>query len=304
MNLRSFDLNLLVVFDAIYREGSVTRAADKVGLSQPATSNVLTRLRGHLKDELFLRGPEGLRPTPRAMELAPQLHAILTELEHMLESQAFNPATARRSVTIAAVDYFSVVVAPALLGIIAREAPGVRVQIVPSVGRSLEALDQGEIDFAAASLDDVPERFGCSRLIEDRYACLVRKGHPLVDKGLDVRQYAQASHLLVSPRGDARGFVDDELAKTGLTRNVGLVIDHFAAALPIVAKSDLILTAPVLMLNQLKRSEHVVLDSPVETPIRFRYLDLIWHERLSRHPAQEWLRQVIFRAAHDVGNEQ
>jgi len=110
MNLRSLDLNLLVILDAIYKEGNVTRAASRVGLSQPATSNALTRLRGHLKDELFLRSPDGLRPTPRVLELAPQLHTLLTELEYLLDPVTFDPETAVNSITIAAVDYFSVVI--------------------------------------------------------------------------------------------------------------------------------------------------------------------------------------------------
>ena len=295
------DLNLLVVFDTIYQEGSVTRAAEKLYLSQPATSNALARLRGHFKDELFLRSPKGLRPTPRAMELAPDLRAVLTDLKQVLAPQEFDPGTALRSVTIAAVDYFSVVVVPALLAILIRQAPGIRIQVVPSVGRSFEALDQGEIDFAVAAFrDGVPQRFGHARLTQDSYSCLTRKGHPLVADGPDLHRYAQASHLLVSPRGDARGFVDDELAKAGLTRNVSLVINDFAAAPPIVAQSDLILTAPTRLLKRLKTPDHVLLDSPVEAPIAYRCLDLIWHDRLSRHPAQEWLRCMILRAAEEA----
>lgn len=298
--LRALDLNLLVVFDAIYKERNVTRAAKKLFLSQPATSNALTRLRAQLKDELFLRGPKGLRPTPRAMEIAPRLHDILADLEQVLEQQAFDPATAKRTVTIAEVDYFSVVIAPVLMDVLVREAPGIRVQITQSVGQSFKALDHGEVDFAVAAFGDVPERFGQTRLIEDNYSCLVRKGHPLVKQKLNLRQYAQASHLLVSPRGDPRGFVDDELAKAGLTRHVGLVVDHFAVAPPIVAESDLILTAPTLILKRLKTSAHVMFDSPVDLPIDFRCLDLIWHDRLSRHPALEWIRHAIEQAALEV----
>lgn len=298
MNLRSLDLNLLVVFDAIYQEGSVTRAAQKVFLSQSATSNALARLRGHLKDELFLRGPEGLRPTPRAMELAPRLRAILTELKQVLEPQDFDPATDQRSVTIAAVDYFSVVVAPALMSLLAREAPGIRVQIVPLEGRWMEALDQGDVDFATPTfLDAIAPRFGQTRLIEDSYACLARKGNPLADSGPDLQRYAQASHLLVSPRGDPWGFVDDELAKVGLTRNISLVINHFTATPPIIAQTDLILTAPALFVQRMKTAQHVMFDCPVVAPVEFRCLGLVWHERLSSHPAQGWLRHAIERAA-------
>jgi len=297
MNLRALDLNLLVVFDAIYTERNVTRAAEKIFLSQPATSNALTRLRAQLKDELFLRGPEGLRPMPRAHELAPRLHTILLDLQQTLEPRAFDPANSTSKVTISAVDYFTIVVAPMLMSILTREAPGMRNRIQPTAGRDLEALDHGDIDFATASFGKAPDRYGQSVLIEDNYSCLIRKGHPLVKKRRTLREFAQASHLLVSPRGDGRGFVDAELAKAGLTRDVGLVIDHFAAAPPIVAKSDLVLTAPTLVLKRLKTSAHVMFESPVEVPMEFRELDLIWHDRLSRHPALEWTRRAIERAA-------
>jgi len=291
MNLRSLDLNLLVILDAIYKEGNVTRAASRVGLSQPATSNALTRLRGHLKDELFLRSPDGLRPTPRVLELAPQLHTLLTELEYLLDPVTFDPETAVNSII------------PPLLNILTKEAPGIRIQVIPSVGRSLEALDNGDIDFASATISKIPERFDHARMIEDRYVCLVRKGHPLAEQGVTLSQYAKMSHLLVSPIGDPKGFVDVELAKSGLTREISLVLSEFSAAPPVVASSDLVLTAPARLLNQLVTPKHVILDCPVETPLQFRSLDLIWHDRLSRHPAKEWIRNAIFRAAENASKD-
>jgi DNA-binding transcriptional LysR family regulator len=297
VNLRALDLNLLVVFDAIARERSVTRAADRVGLSQPAASNALTRLRGHLRDELFLRGPDGLRPTPRAAELAPRIRAILAELEQALEAPVFDPASSARVFTVAAVDYFSVVVAPPLLAILGAEAPGVRVVVTPSVGRSLEALDHGEIDFAAASFGDAPERFGRLALVEDDYAVMVRAGHPLAEGPVTLPRYAAQRHLLVSPRGDPRGFVDDALARSGLTRHVAMVINHFAAAPPIVAESDLVLTAPSLVLRRLAGPRLALRECPVPAPPAFRSLDLVWRDRLGRSPAHDWMRGALVRAA-------
>ena len=299
MNLRSLDLNLLVVFDAIYQERSVTRAAEKVFLTQPAASNALARLRRHLNDELFLRGPDGLRPTPRAIELAPRLHAILTELQAVLEFQDFDPATARPQMTIAAHDYFSVLVAPSLLKILNREAPGSRIEIVQPQDTDFENMDRGVIDFTAnAFFDEIPDRFGQTRLLEDSYRCLARKGHPVFrTQQQPLSQYTTASHLLVSPRGGARGFVDDELAKLGLSRHVGLVINNFAAAPPIVAQSDLILTAPSLVLKQLMTKKHIMFNCPVNAPIEYCRLELVWHDKLSRDPGHEWLRSAICRAA-------
>jgi len=260
MNLRAIDLNLLVVFDAIYREANVTRAAKRVGLTQPATSNALTRLRGHLKDELFLRSPEGLRPTPRAEELAPRLRSLLKELEDMLEQQEFDPATAKRTIAIAAIDYFSIVILPS---------------------------------------GSLPDRFDQTVILDDYYCCLVRKGHPLTKGKIGLRRYANADHLLVSPNGEARGFVDDLLVDAGLTRNIALIANQFAITPPIIASSDLVITAPKRVLDKMATSDHVILDCPVEAPEVFRFIDLVWHDRLSRHPAQIWCRNAIIRAGEE-----
>jgi len=257
MNLRSIDLNLLVVFDAIYREGNVTRAAKRVGLTQPAASNALSRLRGHLKDELFLRSPEGLRPTPRAEELAPRLRSLLKELEGLLEQQEFDPATAKRTIMIAAVDYFSIVILPSLIRILAREAPGIKVQMLPSIGRSTEALDHGEIDFASSAFGSLPDRFGQTVILDDYYCCLVRMGHPLTKGKVGLRRYANADHLLVSPNGEARGFVDDLLVEAGLTRNIALIANQFAITPSIIANSDLVITAPKRVLDKMATPDHV-----------------------------------------------
>jgi DNA-binding transcriptional LysR family regulator len=268
-----------------------------VGLSQLAASNALTRLRGHLKDELFLRGPEGLRPTPRALELAPRIRSMLQELEHLLDPPKFDPATARRSFRIAAVDYFTVVVAPALVQLLEAEAPALDIRILPSAGQAQEQLDLGEIDFAAAAFGDAPDRFGHAMLVEDQYACIMHRDHPLAEGALTPQRFAAADHLLVSPRGDGRGFIDDELARLGLTRRVALSVNHFAAAPHIVAATRLVLTAPRRVLTALLTPDLVIRDCPLPAPLAFRRLDLIWHARLSAGPAHDWMRTAIARAA-------
>jgi len=297
VNLRSLDLNLLVVFDAVFAERNITRAGLKIGLSQPAVSNALTRLRGHLKDELFLRSPRGLRPTPRAIEIAGPIHAMLTDLERVLDPAAFDPATAVRSFTVAAVDYFTIVVAPRLAALLAREAPGIDLRIVPTAGQAMDLLDRGEIDLAAAAFGDVPARFAHRTVVQDDYACMVASGHPFAKAPPTLRAYAAARHLLVSPRGDARGFVDDKLAEKGLTRQVAVSVNHFSAAPGIVAGTDLVLTAPRRVLDAFASRRTAVFDCPVAAPRAFRRLDILWHERLSRHPAQAWFREKLAAAA-------
>lgn len=304
MNLRSIDLNLLVVFDAIYAERNVTRAAEKIALSQPAVSGALGRLRVRLRDQLFLRGPEGLLPTPRAQELALPIRRILMELEQVLDPVVFDPATASRTFTIAVIDYFTLVIIPPLLRSLRAEAPGVRLRFVPSSGHIFEALDHGDIDFAISAFGDVPERFEKRFLLEDRYACLVARDNPLAHGKVTLQRYACASHLLVSPRGGGRGFVDDRLAEQGLTRQVPLTINHFSAAPLIVASSDLVLTAPMRVINALINDRMVRIESPIEAPVDFRRLELVWNRRLANHPAHEWFRQTVQQVADSIQSEQ
>jgi DNA-binding transcriptional LysR family regulator len=300
MNLRKLDLNLLVVFDAIFTEKNITRAGMKIGLSQPAMSNALSRLKGHLKDELFLRGPDGLRPTPRAIELAGPIHALLIDLETVLDPIVFDPAVAIRSFTLAAVDYFSVVVAPRLARYLAEHAPHITVRLLPSVGQSRELLDRGEIDVAVAAFGTVEDRFGHATLVQDTYSCMVSIDHPQAKKLNSLQKYAAARHLLVSPRGDARGFVDDELARKGLTRVVAMTINHFSAAPKIIEGSDLVLTAPTKLIEGFSSRKTHVFPCPVDAPSAFRRLDMLWHERLARHPAHQWFRKTLIDIASKV----
>jgi DNA-binding transcriptional LysR family regulator len=220
INLRRLDLNLLVVFDAVMAERSVTRGAQRVFLTQSAVSSALGRLRHQLGDELFLRGPGKLRPTPRALEIEEPVRALLAELQQVLAPATFNPATEHRRFTIATNDYFTAVVAPPLARRLARVAPGVDVNIVPTAGRALEMLDAREADVVCTSWGQLPERFATATLVQDEYVCVVRKDHPFARKPPTLRQFAQAKHRLVSPRGDAHGFVDERLAEKGLTRRI------------------------------------------------------------------------------------
>jgi DNA-binding transcriptional LysR family regulator len=297
MNLRSMDLNLLVVFDAVMQERSVTRAANKVFLTQSAVSSALSRLRVQLKDELFLRGPGKLRPTQRAIELEQPIRAVLTDLERVLQPEAFDPQRHTRSFTIATNDYFTAVVAPALAQLLAREAQAVDVRIMPTGGRAYELLDSGEADLVCTSASTVPQRMRADLLIEDDYICLVRKDHPFAKKTPTLSQYAKARHVLVSPRGDAHGFVDEQLAERGLTRRVAMTVNHFAAAPQIVAESDMVLTVLRRIAQRFAHPKQTVMfDYPLKAPTALRHMSMIWHARLGEHPAQQWLRQALVKS--------
>jgi DNA-binding transcriptional LysR family regulator len=300
-DLRRLDLNLLVVFDAVMGERSVTRAAQRVFLTQSAVSSALGRLRHQLGDELFIRGPGKLRPTPRALELEEPIRALLAELQQVLAPASFDPATERRRFTIATNDYFTAVVGPPLAQRLAREAPGVDLSIVPTAGRPLEMLDAREADLVCTSWSRLPERFSIETLVEDDYVCVVRKDHPFARKAPTLAQFARAKHLLVSPRGDARGFVDERLAEKGMTRRIFMTVNHFAAAPQIVAETDAVLTVPSLIARRFAPTRTTAtIPCPVAAPPELTRMSLIWHERLSRYPAHVWLRRTLVDVAKSL----
>lgn len=298
MNVKALDLNLLRVFDAVMAEGNVTRASQRLFLSQPATSHALGRLRHLLKDDLFVKVPGGVRPTPRALELAEPVHAALATLEQALNPPEFEPATSNRVIRLATHDYFTTLLMGDVASFLAEHAPRISLRLHPTAGRALEMLDLQEVDMAVSAFGELPERFSRAELFRDRYVCLVKRGHALTQGEFSVERFAAARHLLVSPRGDERGFVDTELAGRGLTRQVAMIINQFAPAGRLVAGSDLVLTASE-RLARLLTAEHdlVELPYPLDTPSAFSSSEVIWHRRLGAHPALAWFREVLVTLA-------
>jgi DNA-binding transcriptional LysR family regulator len=295
MNLRRLDLNLLVIFDALMAERNVTRAAHRIALSQPAFSNALSRLRHHLKDELFIRGPDGMLPTPRALELAPQIHAVLAALEAALDPQHFEPHSAERTFTIDTNDYMVSTAMPVLMARLAELAPGIDVRVLPPAGKAFERLDAREADFALGTYGEIPERFGVAIIDDNDFSCAMREGHALARGRFDLKRYAEARHLLITPRGDPSGFVDEALARHGLTRRIALTVNHFTVVPSIIASTDLITTIPKRIADQYAPLYRLKLrPSPVETPRNYAHIQLLWHKRLGQHAAYNWFRELLF----------
>ena len=293
MNLAGIDLNLLVVFDALMQERSVTRAGRRIGMTQPAVSNALNRLRHLLKDDLFLRGPKGMRPTPRAVELAGPIRQALSQVETALMPAEFDPAKAANTFRLAMADYAASLILPPLAHRLEREAPGVdiRVRVNDNVS-ALGLLDRNEIDFAIGYHTDWPERFGGQVLFTETYVCVMRRGHPLARERITLEEFAAARHLLVTLTGEATGFVDRLLKKRGLTRRVAMTANQFLVAPLIIQTSDMIMT---LALRTAARFAEVnklhIVPVPLEPdPIA---LTLLWHKELSHHPAHEWMRALL-----------
>lgn len=294
VNLRKLDLNLLVVFDAIYAERHITQAGHRVGLSQPAVSNALRRLRDVLEDELFTRGPDGLLPTARAQELAGPVHQILEELSQVLDQRPFDPATAQGVISIATVDLFEALIVPELAVALAERAPGLNLRLVPTSGQSYEMLDRGEVDLAVASFGALPKRFEKQICAVADYGCIMREGHPLAQKPMTAEGYAGARHVLLNPRGDMRGWADDALEARGMQRQVCLTVTNFMSARQTLLETDAIMTAPQPMVDHMaKEAGLVACDCPLVAPDAYRSLEVIWHKRLFSHPLGAWVVELI-----------
>ena len=297
MNIRSVNLNLLVAFDALYAEQSVTAAARRAGVTQPAMSNTLSQLRALFDDALFVRHRTGLTPTARAKQLAEPIRQGLKLLEGALSAPSFEPAISERRFVIAASDYVELVLLPALLRRLAKEAPGVRLQLKPwSLHEAPPELARGEIDLMLGFYDKLPPHHHEQLLFEDEYVCVVRRRHPTVKSKLSLAQYCALSHVLVSSRSDSPGSVDRALALLGKKRAIGARVSHFMTVPVLIAQTDFVAA--------LDRRVAEVFATPLGLKLFPPPLKLpkgsvgqVWHDQQHTDPAQRWLRSVIAEVA-------
>jgi DNA-binding transcriptional LysR family regulator len=295
--LGAINLNLLSALDALLAEGSVTRAASRTGVTQSAMSHSLRQLREMLGDALLVRGPAGMVPTPRAVALREPVRRGLVELSRALAGGTFDPATAKRTLSITAGDFFTVLLLPPLLDILRREAPGLDLVVRPTDGsREADLLEAGEID--AAIVVAIADRATLRRLrlFTETFVCVVRKDHPEVGETLTLETFVRLPHALISPRGSGPTFVDEALLRQGLTRRIALRVPFFLAAPPIVATSDLVLTAPRRIAERFAAILPLRILEPPLSLAPFS-VHLAWHERDDADPAHVWLRRAISRAA-------
>jgi len=246
VHIRGIDLNLLVVLDAIITEGGITRAADKLNLTQPAISHALGRLRILFDDPLFVREGRAMRATPKARSLAEPVRRALRGLEVMLtETESFDPATSQRRFTIGVRDVFEATLLPPLMRAIQRLAPHVQVAALMVPRGELESeLAAGRLDAALDVRWPMSEAIRRQRIAEERLVVVVRQRHPIVRRGLDLDQYLAQEHIVVSSRRSGEGPLDQELARLGLRRRMRLRCQHYFAACRVAAMTDLLLTMP------------------------------------------------------------
>ena len=295
MDLHGIDLNLLVAFDALMQERSVTKAGIRIGRTQPAMSAALSRLRALFKDELLVRGPGGLQPTPRAVDLAGPLQQALAEIQKTLSfTQSFEPSASSLTFTLGLSDHPAFVLLPELMQRLAEIAPGITLQVRNFSARddAVEMLDSGEADVAIGVPSAATGRILTRPLFEERFVCILRKGHRLAGAPLDLEGFLSLGHLLVSPENDRFGHVDAELARRGLKRRLALTLPHMYAAPLLVAQSDMISTLMTGVVRASGRAAELTeLEPPVELPTMAFVMS--WHRRNDAHPAQRWFRETI-----------
>ena len=305
VNFRTLDLNLLRVFDAVMAEGSLTRSATVLAMTQPAVSHALKRLHEAVGETLFERNARGMTPTPRAQALWPQVRTALGSLQQALAPSHYDPRTDPVNFRLAMVDATAVLLMPQLISVVEQQQALANLRVLPLTTRDPRPmLERGEADLAVGHFPDAIASLAVQgddatlrhwRLYDSRYVCVMRRDHPLADLPLTLERYCAAHHLLVSFSGRAHGFVDAALMALGRRRRIVLTVNQFYTAGRVVSHSDLLTVLPVSLLSATGvPSALTIRELPFElSPIQ---VEMLWHMRKDADPAHQWLRQLIAQA--------
>lgn len=294
MNVQDLDLNLLRVFDAVLRERGVTAAAGRLGLTQPAVSNALARLRAHFGDPLFIRTSEGMDATPFARGVAEPVRQALALLESALaHGPGFDPPSATRAFRFYMSDLGQVEFLPPLVERVQQAAPGVRLEAVASdLEHIADDLAAGTLDLAVGFLPALGPPVERRLLFRDPYVCLMREDHPLAGKALTRRRFAEASHVLVTYRGGGHRVIEEALERAGVARRIALRVPHFTVVPMVLERTDLILTLPARVARVYERRGRFK-SLPPPLPMPPAEVAVHWHERFAADPGNAWLRAQI-----------
>jgi len=315
MNIARIDLNLLVYFDVLMREQNVTRAAEQLGITQPAMSNALKRLRELFNDPLLIRSSVGMKPTERALELQPLICKILSETQQILgPKQLFKPLTSTRGFRIMASDYAEATLFPALIKNIRSEAPLVTLDILTPSDINYHDLEQGRVDMAINRFDDIPDSFHQKTVWTDTFSCLMSKKNPLVNE-FNLKNYLKAHHIWVSKTGlgvsvginpdkSAKlGWVDQALERIGKRRKISLFTRHYQMPGLLAQNNDLVATLPTRIARMQAQSAGLVL-KPAPFFIPELELKMAWSPMMHHNPAHDWLRQLITYTAETLNAQE
>ncbi len=311
MNISRVDLNLLVYLDVLLRECNVTRAAEELGISQPAMSNSLRRLRDLFNDPILVRTSDGMTPTDRALELQPLVRNVLSSAElAILPKTDFDPAGSTRIFRIMASDYTESLLLPVLLRQLRKAAPGIRLDIMTPSDVSFHDVERGKVDLVINRFDTLPQSFHQVHLWDDSFSCVMSVDNPVL-KNWSLERYLSSKHVWVSKTGmgvgvgmtpddvQRLGWVDEALAKIDAKRDISLFTRHYQAALLLGEQDDLIVTIPTMTARGMENNPKVVImDPPFEIP-RMR-LKMVWSPLLQHDPGHKWLRQMIKSVSQEI----
>jgi DNA-binding transcriptional LysR family regulator len=309
--LHRIDLNLLVYLDVLLRECNVTQAANQLGLSQPAMSNGLRRLRDLFNDPLLVRTSDGMTPTARALELEPLVRDILSGVERAIQPTAeFDPTDANQVIRVMASDYAESTLFPAVMQTLREQAPGLTLDVMTPSDVSFLDVERGKIDLVINRFDQMPQSFHQITLWTDTFTCLMNKDNPILER-FDLDSYLAASHIWVSKTGmgvgvgvdpddvQRLGWVDHALDAMGKKRNIRVFTRHYQAAMTLAEQNDLIVTLPTRATWLKKDNPRVVVrDCPFDVPPL--ELKMAWSPLLQHNPAHRWIRQLITQIARDL----
>ncbi len=295
MQLRDLDLNLLLVFNQLLIDRRVSTTADNLGLTQPATSNALKRLRKALNDELFVRTHQGMEPTPYALQLADSVTlAIETLREAFKHEEQFDPLCAKRTFTLAMTDIGEIYFMPKLMNALTRLAPHCLLSTVRSNSDTLaESLQSGAVDVAVGLLPNLQAGFFQRRLFHHKYVCLCRRNHPATKRPFTLEAYSSYEHVRVVAANTGHGEADTFIQRSGAKRKIRLEVPHFVAVGYILQQTNLIATVPERFASSCaKPFDLVQLEPPM--PLPEIAINLFWHAKFNKDPANRWIRQLMF----------
>ena len=315
MNLERVDLNLLIYLDVLLREKNVTRAAEQLGVTQPAMSNILRRLRNLFNDPLLIRSSEGMTPTERALELQPRIRDALSDLSMILEPRTeFRPYTSNRVFRIMTSDYAEATLVPRLVKALRSEAPNVVLDFLTPSDVSYRDMEQGKVDLAINRFNEIPQSFHQVLVWRDSFSCLLNNKHP-ASSNLNLKSYLDAQHIWVSKTGMGVGFgvnpekqaglgwIDQALERIGQKRKISVFTRHYQMPALLASNVDLIATLPTRIARLQAKSQNLLIKDPPFYIPEFE-LKMAWCPLLYHHPAHRWLRQLILYVARQMIEEE
>ena len=291
--MRPQELNLLIIFDAIMTEGSISRAADRLSMTQPAVSNAVSRMRVAWKDELFVKQGRNIKPTLKADNMWQQIKQPINELSGVIAPKSFDPATAQRTFRISAADIVVEMMSVRLRKLIEQEAPGINIHMMPyTIINTNEVLDDATVDLVIGASNTMPGTIRAKHLFHPDYVCVMRPDHPLTKGKLTLEKFAAAEHLLVSLSGDTVGVTDEFLASKGLSRRIAMTVNQFSMVPDLLINSNLIAIAPLgPVACNIKKGDLVSVPYPFQIPLGSA--SLFWHTRQDKDQGLIWLRKHV-----------